>query len=60
MRIIISKGIHHMFMKIVVAKDMDMAIASVTLPISRPVTFFFLANTRLNPRKVTINGVDMT
>ena len=49
-----------MFMKIVVAKEMEMAIARVMLPISRAKSLFFLAATRLNPRKVTINGADMT
>ena len=49
-----------MFMKIVVAKEMEMTIARVMLPISRPENLFFLAATRIKPRKVTINGADMT
>ena len=49
-----------MFMKIVVAKEMEIAIARVILPISRPERLFFLAATSINPRKVTINGADMT
>jgi hypothetical protein len=49
-----------MFMKIVAAKEMEMAIARVMLPISRPESLFFLDATRIKPRKVTINGADMT
>ena len=47
-------------MKIVVAKEMEMTIARVMPPISRLGNLFFLTATRLKPRKVTINGADMT